>query len=219
MKEYKAVIFDLDGTLFDTSFGIIKSIEYTVEKLYLRKLTEEEKLSFIGPPPKHSFKKIYSLSEEEINKAVNIFREEYKNKYLFDAVLYPNIKDLLEILKSKNILMAIATNKREDLSVLLIEHFRLSEYFSVIKGSDFENTLTKTDMINFCIDKLKVAGENSIMIGDSVSDEEGAKKAKLDFIAVTYGFGYKNKKELDIGQTVSVCSSVQKVIDFFKKQN
>ena len=58
---YKAVIFDLDGTLLDTSAGVLKSVDYTIEKMGYQPLAEEVKRTFIGPPIKKSLMKQYGL--------------------------------------------------------------------------------------------------------------------------------------------------------------
>ena len=60
----KNVIFDLDGTLLDTSEGILLSVEHTVKTLGYGELTHEQKLSFIGPPVQVSLKRLYGRSPE-----------------------------------------------------------------------------------------------------------------------------------------------------------
>ena len=67
-KKFDLILFDLDGTLFDTTDTILNSIEATIKLLGLRELTKEEVGSFIGPPVVTSLKKFYPyMSDEELD--------------------------------------------------------------------------------------------------------------------------------------------------------
>ncbi len=61
MKDCKAVIFDLDGTLLDTSEGIFRSVDYVIEKLQLPAIGTDIKRTFIGPPMQKSFERVFGL--------------------------------------------------------------------------------------------------------------------------------------------------------------
>lgn len=207
MKDYKCVIFDLDGTLMDTSIGVLKSARYTIEQMNFEKLTGEELRTFIGPPIQNSFKKTYNLDEEATNKAASIFRNAYKEKFLYDAEVYPGMIEVLSYLRENNILTMIATYKREDYTLMLLEHFGLDKYFDFIKGSDMEGKLTKTDIVNMCIKESGQYKNNIVLIGDTDHDANGAEKAEIDFMAVTYGFGYKKHDKVE--NAVSMCNTVK----------
>ncbi len=96
------VIFDLDGTLLDTSEGIIESVQYTAEKLKMKQLTEKKLRSFIGPPLKKSFIDICNCTETEAQKAVIVLLSllylGVKNIHLgptLPAFLSPNVAKVL----------------------------------------------------------------------------------------------------------------------------
>ena len=82
---YKAVIFDLDGTLLDTSAGVLKSVDYTIDKMGYSPLEIEVKRTFIGPPIKKSLMIQYGLAEEVADRATEIFLGLYKNHDLLLA--------------------------------------------------------------------------------------------------------------------------------------
>ena len=73
------VLFDLDGTLTDSSEGITKSVQYALDKLGITENDEAVLKRYIGPPLDESFAKFHGLSREDALKAVNYYRERYKD--------------------------------------------------------------------------------------------------------------------------------------------
>ena len=85
MRKYDAVLFDLDGTVLDTSVGILKSIRETINEFNLKELSEDELKTFIGPPVEWSFNDKYGLEGDELKAVVMCFRDRYSNHNLLDA--------------------------------------------------------------------------------------------------------------------------------------
>ena len=148
MNKYKALLFDLDGTLLDTSEGIISSVKYAIECTGLEPLSDDKIKSFIGPPIQNTFRKFYNLNDEETSKISAIFRERYSTVDLLKAKLYDSVLETLEILKNEGYVIGIATYKREDYAKNIVEYFGISQFCDVIEGSDFAGKLTKADIIN-----------------------------------------------------------------------
>lgn len=215
--KYKYIIFDLDGTLFDTSEGIIKSINYTLDKMGYPQISEEEKYSFIGPPIKTFLKNKFNLSDEDADFATNIFRDRYKNYDLYNAKLYDGIKELLEALKFNNINTAIATYKREDLALSLVKYFELKNYFNIIKGADYSGKMTKTDIIESCLIYKNISRNQTLMIGDSKSDYISSKNLSINFLGVTYGFGFKKDNVSDYKDIMFV-NNIHEIKNFLYKE-
>ncbi len=189
---YEAVFFDLDGTLLDTSKGVFRALDHISARYRLPALSEEEKRSFIGPPIQESYKKHFSLSSERAMELANEWRNAYKQLYLLDAVPYDGIYDLLRWCRARGIKTGVATNKREDYTRMLLEHFSFTELFDHIAGSDFAGRLTKADLIRACMARTGVAEPaGCVMVGDTDSDRNAAAQAGVGFIGVTYGFGFK----------------------------
>lgn len=216
MKHYKAVLFDLDGTLLDTSPGILKSIESTIEELGLEQITQEEKLRFIGPPLMASFIKYCHVSEAVASQAIAVFRRYYGNGNMLETNIYEGITEVITYLKEKGILVGIATSKKEGFARQLMEHFGLEPCFNSIKGSDEKEELTKADIIKRCLEELGVSYQDAILIGDTEFDAIGAEKVGIDFIAVTYGFGFKRKEDLDIYKSVGTIHLAKELIDIIE---
>ena len=205
MKKYSCFIFDLDGTLMDTSEGILRSVEETLQELNIPIPEEAVLKTFIGPPIYESFQKHCGMNPEQCDIATDMFRNIYKDKHLLLAETYSGVFPLLKYLKKNNVKLAVATNKRYDYAYDLLKHYSFTDYFDCIEGTDFENKLKKTDVIQNCLKKLNMLAEKSVMVGDSSSDSKGANNCQMDFIAVTYGFGYKKGcKAEDVGATFVV---------------
>jgi len=203
MNRYDLAVFDLDGTLLDTREGVIHSVKYTIEKMGFDMISDEELQSFIGPPVQASFARIYGLEGPILQDIATIFRNNYKlRENLFRATAYEGIFELFARLRERGITPAVATFKREDTALDVLCHFGFDKYTDIMYGGDHENKLTKRDIIEKCIVSGGVTDKSRVvMIGDTHFDAEGAEQIGVDFIGVTYGFGYKSAEDV-VGKTV-----------------
>ena len=189
--KYNLVIFDLDGTLMDTSSGILMSVKDTIKEHGMPELSEEQIRTFIGPPIQWSFEAQYGISKEEAQRMADTFRALYSTKHLLGAVPYPGICNLLQALRERGMKSAIATYKREDYALRLLKHYHFDDYTDIMYGGDNDGTLKKRDIIQKCIDSAGVKNLNEVvMVGDTLHDSNGAKELGVDFIGVSYGFGF-----------------------------
>ena len=190
-RRYEAVLFDVDGTLLDTSEGIVKSVKETIEHFGLPCTPDEDLLKFIGPPIEWSFEGRCGVTGDKLKEVCGFFRDRYSNHNLLLAKPYDGIMDLLEYLKNKNIPIGIATYKKQDYAEKLLLATGFGNYTSHIFGSDYEGKLLKKDIIKLCIDSLGVDDASKVlMVGDSNHDANGAKLAGSPFCGVSFGFGF-----------------------------
>lgn len=216
---YNTVIFDVDGTLLDSTEGILSSVIHTIETHKLKKITEEELLSFIGPPIQDSLIKHYGIDSQTAQLYANTFREKYSNGDVYNAKVYDGIYELLDNLKNKGCKLGVATYKREDYAKNLIEYFNLDKYFDIVCGSDNFNKLKKQDIICNCLNKLDSRSSDSIMIGDSIHDAIAAENLSIPFIAVTYGFGFKSYEDIYKYKFLNYVNNVKQLETFLIKLN
>lgn len=209
----KNVIFDLDGTLIDTSNGIIESIQYTISVMKLTGLPEKTLMSFIGPPLWKSFMNHCACSKEQAHEATHIFRQYYQSGAVLHAKLYQGVLEMCAILANHGIKMGAATNKPQRFAVELIEHFGLDTYCCPVYGADEEGKLSKADLIRLCMKEMKADKLNTVLIGDTENDAIGAKQTGIPFLAVTYGFGFWTETKKMEYSCIGISDSPLQIVD------
>ena len=190
------VIFDIDGTLLDTTEGVLEAVKYAASTFGYQELTYDTLLNFVGPPMQDSFVRYYGCSREKAQEAANVYRSYYKERSLTKAVPYEGIFELCEELQKRGVKMAAASYKREDYAVKVLEYFGFDKFMASMHGADNNNVLKKSDIINLCFTETGASREEAVYIGDTVNDAVGASGAGVDFLAVTYGFGFKTPDDI-----------------------
>lgn len=194
----KALLFDFDGTLANSSEGIFYTANYTVKQLGYEECTDLARLSkFVGPPLRDCFRIVFDLPEDKIEDAVEIYRKEYDREGMFKCYLYDGIEEVLVKAKSLGIKTAVCTLKGEELATRMTKNLTDKGLLDIVCGTNLEGTLSKTDNINRALAKLGINNEEALMIGDTRNDEGGAKNCNVPFCAALWGFGFKDGKEID----------------------
>ena len=211
----KAVLFDFDGTVADSSEGIFHTALFTVDKLGIKKTyTDEELRRFVGPPLRRCFVEAFNLDESFLDDAVRIYRKEYSQTGMLMMHLYPGLEKLLIELKKLGIKTGIATFKTESLVRKCLANLGILHYFSTVHGSDEKGTLSKGDIINMTISELGEQSEDILMVGDTENDRKGAADAGVMFLGVTYGFGFDENTE-----GFDTVSAVPDILDYILRRN
>lgn len=209
---YKNIIFDMDGTLVNTYQGIFNSYKHTITKIGLEFGGDKFVQKVIGAPLKEVFLKELQLSEEKAEEAVKIYRSYYQDRGKNEACLYEGMADLLKALKVQGCRICVATLKKEQFAREIVEDMGIAEFFDVVYGIDENDSYTKADLILKCIDYVQGEKKDSILIGDSEYDFLGAKEAGIDFLAVTYGFGFKESIQRD--EIKLIATECMKILDY-----
>ena len=202
----KIIFFDLDGTISDSGTGIINAITYAQNKLKLRELTHEEKRSCIGPPLAASFMKLWSLTFEEAEHAVDVYREYYTVTGIYENYLYPDIKELLAHLAADGWQIRICSAKPQIMVETVLRHFEIFNYFSALVGAELHGKYPgKASLIAEALKKEQP--DIAVMVGDRKDDIEGAKANGITSVGVLWGYG--SLKELtDAGATYTVSNAL-----------
>jgi phosphoglycolate phosphatase len=209
-------VFDVDGTLLDTTEGVLSSVKYTIAKHGLDDSLPDSVLqTFIGPPIQDSFARTYGLEGEILQELATTFRGHYKDIDLFKAIPYGGIYDVFKKLNDQNIMPAIATYKRQDYAESILRHFGFHNYTDILYGGDNENKLKKQDIIKKCLHAGGITNyKQAVMIGDSDNDAIGASNLGIPFIGVTYGFGFKTKEDVLKFPAIGVANTPTEVLDY-----
>ncbi|WP_122642598.1 HAD family hydrolase [Luxibacter massiliensis] len=194
--EIGAVLFDLDGTLTDSGPGIINGVQYALEKFGIASGDPSELKAFVGPPLLSQFQAYCSFSLEESRRAVEYYREYYRETGLYENEVYEGIPELLEALKKAGRKIFMATSKPQEFAEKIAGHFGLARYFDFIGGSLMDGRrVRKSEVIEYVLDSCHMADRGqAIMVGDRDYDIIGAKEAGVRSMGVLYGYG--NMEEL-----------------------
>lgn len=212
---YDYVLFDLDGTLSDTSRGVFNATDYMIEKLGYRKLSLEEKKSILGPPLWQTFSRFFNVTGEELDRAVELYREYYHKKGCYENKMYDGIVELLNKLKKMGVTLMVATSKPNNITPKVLKSFGISDLFSYVASPNPEDESDdKSVLILKALEEVGVKDKSrAVMVGDRLFDICGAKKSGIDSIGVTFGFGTREEHE-KYGATYIVdnCSEIEKIV-------
>ncbi|MBQ9485614.1 MAG: HAD hydrolase-like protein [Clostridia bacterium] len=211
--KFRAALFDLDGTLTDPAEGITNSVKYALKKFGVTVNDARSLYKFIGPPLAESFSEFYGFDKEKSLLAVKFFREYFAEKGIWENVKYDGADELLNELKNRRVLLALATSKPTVYAQKILTAFGLAKYFDAVVGSELDGRLTdKAEIIAAALKKLCVSHANAVMVGDRKHDVIGAKKNGVNSVGVLYGYG--GKKELSDAGADFFADSPAQILDF-----
>ncbi|AXA33718.1 HAD-IA family hydrolase [Francisella adeliensis] len=192
----KNIFFDLDGTLVNT-VGDLTVATNTMRKHFgLAPVSEEVLVNIIGKGYPTTVRKVLALDfddndyiESIADEGVKIVSQTYKTLNSSNSKIYPSVVDTLNYLKSKNIKMAVVTNKHEEDAIQSLTHLDLIDYFELIVGGDTTSSYKPyAEPLLFTMEKLNAKADESLMIGDSENDFLCAKDANVKSVMVSYGY-------------------------------
>lgn len=212
MKRYQYLLFDLDGTLTDPGEGITNSVAYALEKFGICVTDKTALYPFIGPPLVDSFIKFYGFSHEDASRAVEYYREYFRDRGIFENIPYEGIAEVLEKLQAAGKTLLVATSKPEPFARRIMEHFELDKYFTYVAGASFDAARSeKWDVIEYALATMNITDRaEAVMIGDRKHDIIGAKKTGLDSVGVLWGYG--NREELTAAGADTIVERVEQLV-------
>ncbi len=188
---FKCCFLDLDGTLTDSETGITNAVMYALNKYDIHVTDRRELHPFIGPPLADSFQKYYGFTETQALRAIEYYREYYRDDGIFENKVYPDIPEMLSSLKKSGVIIALATSKPYEFSVRILRHFGLYSFFDHIGAATMDGKISrKADVIAHLLENPDISDRNSVlMVGDRDQDIEGAKANRLSSAGVLWGYG------------------------------
>lgn len=211
---YRLFIFDLDGTLVDTSPGIMATVRYVEQTMGIPPIPEEQLRRFIGPPLEPSFMRYHKATQEQARAMVARYRERYGVTGVGEAAVYPGIPEILDAIDAAGAVSAVATLKHYTMAEKSLARFGLTHRFAATAmGQDSHPS--KAQLIRQVMAELRWEDpRTAVMIGDSRYDGEGALEAGVDFVPLTYGFGFADPGSLDGLPTVFTAHTPQELVEF-----
>lgn len=180
------VLWDLDGTIIDSGPEILQRIRRVISELGYEVPDLATQRRFIGPPLLDSF--LGLMTPDDAAKAVLRSREIAQSQspdYLVE--IHDDVAELVRDLHAKGVQQAVASSKGQWLVELVIEHFKLTECFDIIVGSDQDRS-EKSLVIAKALTHFDTPGD-AIMVGDRIHDLEGAQAHGIPAIIVGWGYG------------------------------
>lgn len=211
---YTHIFFDLDGTLTDPGVGITNSVAYALERWGIRVADRRTLYPFIGPPLIDSFERFYGFTRADACAAVDVYREYYTDKGIFENGLYPGIPALLQRLRDAGLRLVIATNKPELFAERIAEHFGIARYFDCIAGAAMDESRSqKWEVLEYALARCGITDRARVlMVGDREHDVLGAARCGIACLGVLYGYG--SREELLGAGAAAVAATVEDVGDY-----
>lgn len=191
------LLFDLDGTLTNPKEGITKCVQYALRALGIDEPDLDNLTPFIGPPLRQSFMEFYHLDEAQALYAVEKYRERFSTVGLFENFPYPGIAAMLQQLRERGKILAVASSKPTVFVEQILEKFALQQYFQIIMGSNLDGSRTdKQQVIAEVLRQLHHPPVQQIlMIGDRKYDVLGARAMGIPCVGVAFGFAAPGELE------------------------
>ncbi|MDO5520156.1 MAG: HAD-IA family hydrolase [bacterium] len=192
---YKAVLFDFDYTLGDSTKGIIECMDFAFEKMGCMKKSENAIRKTIG----HRLQDAYvQLEQDEDMGNSELFKKYYLEKadeVMTDSTtLYQGASDIIKALKEKEIKLGVVTTKQRYRILDILKKFNIKQYFDVVIGGDsVHKEKPDPEGLVLAMDLLKMEREDILYVGDSLVDARTAKSAGVDFLAVLTGTTMKEE--------------------------
>lgn len=220
----KAILFDLDGTLVETAPDLMSAHNHVMEKYGFEKkplsdiryLAGRGAATMLMRSANSRNTKTENKIDEKTQKEMTVeFIDFYSKNICKGSVINPGVIDYLKWCKDQKVHLAVCTNKMEHLTIKLLKEIKLYDYFDFIAGADtFNHRKPNPQHITSILEILNIPIENSIMIGDSETDAEASKAAKVKFILVKGGYTEKNYDQIFHDHLVD---SFEEIKDLSKK--
>ena len=216
-KRYSYFVFDLDGTLMDTYPGVVVSFTKAEQELGLRHLSDQELRTVIGPALEDSFYRLYGLEGEDNQHALDVFNRLYASmEGAGNSPFYPGMEEMLKGLKAKGCKLSVATMKPWLFTRICLEAKGASELFDSVACYQDNSGVSKAQLILQTLEEMGGSPEEAVMVGDTASDGRGAAEAGLDFVAVTWGFGFHGKEDLTDVAHVCCANTMEELQSFLE---
>ena len=189
MKQYRYLLFDLDGTLTYSHPGIFGCIRYALEEMGREIPGEETLRKAVGPSLMWSFQHLCGMTEEDATEATRLYRVRYAKIGWRENEPIDGALSALSALKERGFVLALATSKPLVFAKQISELFGFSKYLSVEVGSGIGGEFpTKASVIEEVVRQLRADKKDCLMIGDRLHDVEGAREAGVDVAALDVGY-------------------------------
>lgn len=184
----KAILFDFDGTLANTTKGILATMTEVFRRMGTAVPSDDAMAHTIGLPLFNALKQLGNYSDEDAQKAVDLYRDLFMEFEVCNISIFPEVVETLENLRSMGIRMAVVTSRDAFSLELILKNNRIDGFFeSCITNNDKLPRKPAPDMVLTMLKRLDITADEAIVVGDTIYDIEMGNSAGCRTIAVTYG--------------------------------
>jgi len=208
----RCVVFDLDGTLADTSGDLAVAMNHV-----LRTFKKPEKpsgllTSYIGDGLETYLSRAFDTDDKDvIARAKPVYLEYYRSHLVVETRLYPGVAETLESLKEKGISCFVLSNKPEEFIKPIVERLGVAGFFTESFGQyRFERNKPDPQGLNYIMDKYGFARDETIIVGDNHTDIEAARNAGVRSVFCSFGLGETGSSKPDF--TISGMTELLKIV-------
>ena len=190
MKEYKAYIFDLDGTLLDTLEDLAGAVNHAMRENSFPERTLDEVRRFVGDGTRVLIRRAApeGTDDEKLAKTFADFSGYYSAHYMDRTKPYEGIYEMIESLKTRGKRLCVLSNKLDHVTKLLMDRFFPGVFETVMGQRDGVRRKPAPDSLLAIMEELGLPKEDCVYVGDSDTDIMTAKNAGIDCISVCWGF-------------------------------
>jgi len=197
----RLVILDLDGTLYSSTATTLGAVERAVRDFNEKHgsdvdaPTTERVLGAVGSTREQYTAKVFPELPEADRSEMNDLIWHWERELVDGGkgCLFPGAVDTLEAVSGDSCLLAVATNAGTGYMNHIVDYFDIRKYFSDMRCAGAEGTTDKGDLITRILDNLGIASLQAVMVGDRVTDIQGARSSGVWSVGCTWGFGTKNE--------------------------
>jgi phosphoglycolate phosphatase len=214
MSRY-TIIFDFDGTLVDTRLGIIRSMQYALDRMGLPGYPLERIQELIGKPLENMFSLILGLdsSQEQIWEGVKLFRSRYGQEGLLECSLYPEVINTLQALSARKIDLFILTSKPTQYAQDICRSFGIIGFFRAIDGVELGRpSPDKSNRLAQMMHRFQLDKKYTLLVGDRGDDCRAAQNNEIPAMGILHGYG--NQSELETNGCKYMCDGFSKLFEW-----
>lgn len=208
----KGIIFDMDGTLWDSAAQVAKSWNEAAKKEgYEYNITADDIMAVMGKPMDELASLIFKHESKDVYMRLLDVCGAYENEYLREngALLYPNLRPVMETLIKKGYHLYIVSNCQSGYIEAFLDYYKFHDLFEDIECYG-NNTKQKNENISLIVNRNNL--DKAVYVGDIQGDYEATIKAGLPFIHAKYGFGTINAMVPEINSLSELPEIIENVI-------
>lgn len=188
MKQWRVILFDLDGTLIDHFRAIHRAYQHAQESLGLPAASLAKVKETVGGSVPVTMRKLVGDEIEDLSEPLRLFDEYFSQIMLEDVDVLPGVFRLIQIMHERGQRMGVFTNKKGEHARAVLEHLDLARFFEIIAGAgDTPFRKPQAEFTRWMLERLQCRAEEVLMVGDSPFDVEAAKTVGMPVATVTTG--------------------------------